>query len=171
MSLEPAALRAFVQQLAADPERWRAVVEHDPEKRTYGLIWDDDQVNAWVLCWSKDHDTGFHDHDVSAAAIVVLEGQVREDRLRLEGGPRETVYGAGSTFTVPPDAIHRVLHAGDGPAITLHAYSPPLRKQGAYSLARDGILQRQVQSWEDELTADTALVTLRVARRESPERA
>ena len=171
MSLEAEGLEAFVQQLAADPARWRSLVEHDPEKRTYGLIWDDDEVNAWVLCWSKDHDTGFHDHDVSAAAIVVLEGQVREDRLRLDGGARETLYRAGATFTVPPEAIHRVLHVGDQPAITLHAYSPPLRKQGAYSLAGDGILQRQVQSWEDELTADTALVTLRVARREWPERA
>jgi hypothetical protein len=58
---------------------------------------------------------------------------------------------------VPADAIHRVLHAGDGPAVTIHAYSPPLRKQGAYSLGEDGSLQRHVQSWEDELIADAPL--------------
>ena len=159
MSLELAELEAFVQELAANPQRWGRFVEHDPDRRTYGLIWDDADVNAWVLCWSRDHDTGFHDHDVSAAAITVLEGQVREDRLRLDGGPREVVYGAGASFTVPADAIHRVLHAGDGPAVTIHAYSPPLRRQGAYSLAEGGILKRHVQSWEDELTADAALVT------------
>jgi quercetin dioxygenase-like cupin family protein len=159
MSLEIAELELFVQELAANPERWRHLIQHHPDKRTYGLIWDDDEVNAWVLCWSKDHDTGFHDHDVSAAAITVLEGQVREDRLRLDGGPREVVYGAGASFSVPADAIHRVLHAGDGPAVTIHAYSPPLRRQGAYSLADDGILKRHVQSWEDELTADTAMIS------------
>jgi mannose-6-phosphate isomerase-like protein (cupin superfamily) len=84
---------------------------------------------------------------------------VREDRLRLDSGPREVIYGAGACFSVPADAIHRVLHAGDGPAVTIHAYSPPLRRQGAYSLADDGILQRHVQSWEDELTADTAMIS------------
>lgn len=151
MSLTNQELEAFVLELAADPQRWQPFVAHDPDRRTYGLIWDDEDVNAWVLCWSRDHDTGFHDHDISSAAITVLEGQVREDRLRLDGSAREIVYSAGGSFTVPPDAIHRVLHAGDRPAVTIHAYSPPLRKQGAYSVAQDGVLQRHVQSWEEEL--------------------
>ena len=159
MSLTNQELEAFVRGLASEPACWRHLVDHDPERRTYGLICDFEDFNAWVLCWSADHDTGFHDHDVSAAAITVIEGHGREDRLRLDGGPREAVYGAGCSFSVPADAIHRVLHAGDGPAVTIHAYSPPLRRQGAYSLADDGILRRHVQSWEDELTADTALVT------------
>jgi mannose-6-phosphate isomerase-like protein (cupin superfamily) len=160
MSLGTAELEAFVQKLVNEPERWQRLVEHDPDRRTYGLIWDDADVNAWVLCWSsRDHDTGFHDHDVSAAAITVIQGRVREDRLRADGSSREIVYRAGSSFTVPADAIHRVMHAGDGPAVTIHAYSPPLRRQGAYSLGEDGILQRHVQSWKDELTADTALLS------------
>ena len=152
MSLAAEELEAFVKQLAADPGRWRPLVQHHPDKRTYGLIWEDDDVNAWVLCWSTDHDTGFHDHDVSMAAITVIEGQVREDRLRFDGSAREVVYSAGASFTVPAEAIHRVLHAGEGPAVTIHAYSPPLRRQGAYSLGEDGVLQRHIQSWEEELT-------------------
>jgi quercetin dioxygenase-like cupin family protein len=152
MSLTTEALEAFVKRLAADPERWQPLVQHHPDKRTYGLIWEDDDVNAWVLCWSTDHDTGFHDHDVSTAAITVIEGQVREDRLRLDGGAREVVYSAGASFTVPAEAIHRVLHAGEFPAVTIHAYSPPLRRQGAYSLGDDGVLQRHIQSWEEELS-------------------
>ena len=158
MSLRIEELEAFVQQLAADTERWQPLIRHDPGQRTYELIWEDEHVNAWVLCWSEDHDTGFHDHDVSAAAITVIAGNVREDRLRLDGGAREVVYRAGSTFTVPPDAIHRVVHAGDGQAVTLHAYSPPLRRQGAYSLDEGGVLLRIAQSWEEELRADAALL-------------
>ena len=157
MTLTHAELEAFVKGLAAEPALWRHLVNHDAEQRTYGLICDVEDVNAWVLCWGSDHDTGFHDHDVSAAAITVVEGQVREDRLRLDGSPRETVYGAGATFTVAPEAIHRVLHAGNGPAVTIHAYSPPLRTQGAYSLAADGVLQRHVQSWEEELAGQVLI--------------
>ena len=157
MTLTHAELQAFVKGLASEPALWRHLVNHDPERRTYGLICDVADVNAWVLCWGSDHDTGFHDHDVSAAAITVIDGQVREDRLRLDGSPREIVYSAGATFTVPPEAIHRVLHAGDGPAVTIHAYSPPLRAQGAYSLAVDGVLQRHVQSWEQELAGEVLI--------------
>jgi quercetin dioxygenase-like cupin family protein len=158
MSLSSQELEAFVQELAADTECWQPLIGHDAGKRAYELLWEDEQVNAWVLCWNEDHDTGFHDHDVSAAAITVIAGHVREDRLRLDGVAREVMYGAGSTFTVPPDAIHRVLHAGHGQAVTIHAYSPPLRRQGAYSLDAGGALLRIAQSWEEELRADTALL-------------
>ena len=41
------------------------------------------------------------------------------------------------TFTAAD--IHRVNHAGDGPAVSLHAYSPPLRRMGAYEVDADAI--------------------------------
>jgi hypothetical protein len=50
-------------------------------------------------------------------------------------------------------AIHRVLHAGGPPAITLHAYSPPLVRTGAYRIGPDGQLERELLSPEDELRA------------------
>ena len=34
-------------------------------------------------------------------------------------------------------------HAGRSPAVTIHAYSPPLRGMGAYSVDPDGILRRE----------------------------
>ncbi len=77
-------------------------------------------VNAWVICWSEDQDTGFHDHDESGAAIAVISGSVREDRLRLGGEPRSRELGAGATFTVPP----------------------VLTRTGAYRIGADGELKR-----------------------------
>jgi quercetin dioxygenase-like cupin family protein len=120
----------------------------------YEQIWDDVDVNAWLICWSEDQDTGFHDHDESAAAITVVSGKVREDRLTLAGPPRSREVGAGETFTVPPVAIHRVLHAGSGPAVTIHAYSPPLRRTGAYRIGSDGELERESQPFEVELRGE-----------------
>ena len=84
MSLTPSELEEFAARLAATPERWRHAVRHASDVRVYEQIWDDEDVNAWVICWSHDQDTGFHDHDESSAAIAVIEGQVREDRLRLD---------------------------------------------------------------------------------------
>jgi quercetin dioxygenase-like cupin family protein len=157
VSLTPAQLERFVAELASAPERWRHAIRHASDVRVYERIWDDEDVNAWVICWSEDQDTGFHDHDESAAAIAVISGHVREDRLRLGRPPRSRVLGPGSIFSVPPVAIHRVLHAGAAPAVTLHAYSPPLVRTGAYRVGADGELERELLSREEELRAVPAL--------------
>jgi mannose-6-phosphate isomerase-like protein (cupin superfamily) len=157
MSLSLDELRGFATALAQSPERWRHLVRHVDDARVYEQIWDDEDVNAWVICWSEDQDTGFHDHDDSAAAITVISGCVREDRLTLGSEPRSRELGAGSTFTVDPVAIHRVLHAGRVPAVTIHAYSPPLRRTGAYRIGPDGALEREAQTFEVELRAEPAL--------------
>jgi quercetin dioxygenase-like cupin family protein len=157
VSLTAAALERFLARLAVEPELWRHAVRHANDVRVYEQIWDDEDVNAWVICWSEDQDTGFHDHDDSSAAIAVISGEVREDRLRLGGAPRSQTFGPGSIFTVPAVAIHRVLHAGDAPAVTLHAYSPPLVRTGAYRIGPDGALERELLSGEEELRATPAL--------------
>ncbi len=110
MSLSVQELEEFVGSLVASPDRWRHLVRHSGDARVYEQIWDDTDVNAWVICWSEDQDTGFHDHDESAAAIAVISGNVREDRLTLGGPPRSRTIGADSVFSMPPEAIHRVLH-------------------------------------------------------------
>jgi mannose-6-phosphate isomerase-like protein (cupin superfamily) len=151
VSLSLDELRRFAAALAESPERWRHLVRHADDARVYEQIWDDEDVNAWVICWSEDQDTGFHDHDDSAAGIAVVSGRVREDRLTLTGEPASREIGPGTAFTLPPVAIHRVLHAGNGPAVTIHAYSPPLRRTGAYRVGADGTLERESQTFDVEL--------------------
>jgi mannose-6-phosphate isomerase-like protein (cupin superfamily) len=154
MSLTSEELSAFATGLAGEPERWAHLLEDLDGTRAYELVWEDPDVNAWAIRWSEDADTGFHDHDESAAGIAVIRGQVREDRLTLMGAPRSREFGAGETFVVEPVAIHRVLHSGDGPALTIHAYSPPLRRTGAYRVGTDGELERESQPCEVELGAE-----------------
>ena len=150
-------LKRFAHELAATPERWQHLVRHASDERVYEQICDDEDVNAWVICWSEDQDTGFHDHDESAAAITVISGEVREERLRVGSTPQARRFYAGSTFHVPPVAIHRVLHSGEVPAVTIHAYSPPLARSGAYRIGEGGELEREVLTIEEELRAEQAL--------------
>jgi mannose-6-phosphate isomerase-like protein (cupin superfamily) len=156
MSLSIPELKRFAAGLAASPERWRHLVRHAEDVRVYEQIWDDEDVNAWVICWTEDQDTGFHDHDESAAGIAVVSGSVREDRLTIGGEPISREIGPGTTFTLPPVAIHRVLHAGGEPAVTIHAYSPPLRRTGAYRVGADGELERESLPFEVELRGEPA---------------
>ncbi len=149
-------LEALAVRLAAAPERWRHLVRHDPGERTYEELLRDEHVDVWLICWMEDHDTGFHDHDRSAGAVAVAGGAVREDRLRLGGGASSRMVEAGASFTFAASDIHRVLHAGTGPAITIHAYSPPLWRMGAYEIAPTGELARHSISYAEELRPRSA---------------
>jgi predicted metal-dependent enzyme (double-stranded beta helix superfamily) len=141
--LTEAELVALVTSLAAAPELWRPHVRHDPAHRTFHQLVDEPNVTAWLICWMPGQDTGFHDHDGSAGVVAVLDGEVREDRLALGPGPASTVAGAGDLLRFGPDDIHRVAHHGTVPATTLHAYSPVLRRMGAYGFDEHGRLLRR----------------------------
>jgi predicted metal-dependent enzyme (double-stranded beta helix superfamily) len=144
-------LQAFVNELADRPELWIHLVRHDSTQRLYEELISDDHLTAWLICWTDDQDTGFHDHDRSAGAVAVLGGAVREERLAIDGPPRERTCTAGDTFHFSPGDIHRVRHAGSDPAVTLHVYSPPLESMGAYAVNDDGVLVRHHMSSTEEL--------------------
>jgi predicted metal-dependent enzyme (double-stranded beta helix superfamily) len=147
-------LRAVAERVAARPRLWSAHVRHDPRQRTYEQLLRDAHLDVWLICWSRDHDTGFHDHDLSAGAVAVVAGSVREERLALgcsAGDPLARSVRAGSSFSFGASDIHRVLHAEGAPAVTVHAYSPPLVRMGAYVVEPDGRLCRHAVSYEQEL--------------------
>jgi predicted metal-dependent enzyme (double-stranded beta helix superfamily) len=149
--LTRAELKALASDLAGRPQEWRHLVDHDPELRTYEQLVRDEHVAVWLICWMDEHDTGFHDHDISCGALAVAEGSVIEERLALGGPPIRQQMRAGDAIDFAASDIHRVAHAGDGPAITINAYSPPLWRMGAYNLTPRGELQRHSISYAEEL--------------------
>src|SRR3954469_1592977 len=120
-------LRAAVAELAASEEVSDFVLGTDAV-RAYRELFTNEHLSAWVIRWGEDADTGFHDHDVSAGAVHVLEGQVPEERLPLGTKPGLRTYGPGESFAFDAADIHRVSHTGEEPALTVHLYSPPLRQ-------------------------------------------
>lgn len=158
MILSTDQLTRLALSLAHRHRSWDELIKPDPERRVYEQVWNDASANAWLICWSRDHDTGWHDHDDAAASIAVLHGQVRDERMRLRGRPVSRLLEPGESFCVPPAAIHRVRHAGNGPAVTVHCYSPPLRRTGAYSVGTAGELLRSPQPFEQELRALPAML-------------
>ena len=144
------ALRETGARRVAEPGRWRHLVRHDPEQRVFEQVLDEPEVEAWLICWMPGHDTGFHDHDLSSGAVTVVTGAVLEERLGI-GATTSNVYGAGETFDFTASEIHRVVHSGAAPTVTLHAYSPRLRRLGAYAVTPAGALQRHPLRYGEEL--------------------
>jgi predicted metal-dependent enzyme (double-stranded beta helix superfamily) len=149
--LDLPSLRRLVSRIAADPAGWRQLVNFDAEHRHYAQLWRDDHLDVWIISWMNGHDTGFHDHDLSGGAVAVVEGELVEERLTIGGPPRRRAYRAGTTFEFDASHVHRMHQAGDGPAISIHAYSPPLWRMGAYAIEPDGALRRTSISYAEEL--------------------
>lgn len=146
MDLSNLELEEYVRKVASDRRRWEALVRASPEKRIYEqLEWTED-LNAWLICWDEHHETGFHDHDGSAVSVIVVRGWLVEERLRLASDagikPQGVPYGTGDTFNVGPFDIHNVKHTGSTPAVSIHAYSPPLVRMGSYGIGPDKELRR-----------------------------
>jgi hypothetical protein len=144
-------LRDVALAIAGRTDLWQHLVRHDPDARVYEELMRDDHVAVWLICWMRDHDTGFHDHDLSAGAVAVAGGRVREDRLLLGAEPRSRTFQSGQAFDFAASDIHRVVHAGNAPAITINAYSPPLWRMGAYETNDGGELRRHSISYAEEL--------------------
>ncbi|RLV47951.1 cysteine dioxygenase [Nocardioides mangrovicus] len=148
--LTPSELEDLVRDLAAHPEKWADRVAFDTEERVYVSLHRDAHVDVWLLCWTPENDTGWHDHDVSCGAVTVVAGELVENNLTLEHGAKETRVRAGETFSFETDHIHRLNGAVHG-SVSIHAYSPPLWRMGQYRVDEGGLLKRVSLSYADEL--------------------
>ncbi len=152
--LSPDELHALGAELVERPDLWRPLVRHDANRRYYVSLRRDHHVDVWLICWMPSQDVGLHDHDVSVGAVHVVEGSVVEERLEL-GRPEVqcTLVEAGASFRFDARRIHNVAHAGDGPATSIHLYSPPVWKMGHYEVGDDGYLRRRSATYVEEIHA------------------
>ena len=150
--LDGSALESLVRDLAADPAVWEHLVQHSPDQRHYEELRRDDDVAVWLICWMDDQDTG-----LPRPRPVRRGGRGRAGRGR--GGPSRTRWSAGHTHvrararrsTSAPPTSTACATPGARPAVTIHAYSPPLWRMGAYEVLPGGELRRHSLSYAEEL--------------------
>ena len=148
--LDPDELRALVASIASDPGSWAHHVAFDADERVYASLHRDAHVDVWLLCWTPENDTGWHDHDISSGAVAVVAGELAENNLTVATGGVETRIGAGRAYSFGPEHIHRLNGAEPG-SVSVHAYSPPLWRMGQYAVSESGVLRRVSVSYADEL--------------------
>ena len=149
-TLDKRELQALVTDLAARPDLWRSHVAFSDSRRHYASLHRDAYVDIWLLCWTRQNDTGWHDHDTSAGAVTVVQGELNESTPRIGGSHCSVTFEAGESFCFGPEHIHRLTGATDD-AVSIHAYSPPLWRLGQYDIAADGLMRRLSVSYADEL--------------------
>lgn len=111
---------------------WRDYVIMCGHRRDYRLVFENDYVDIWVLSWLAGQETGFHDHDISEVGICVADGAIREHHMHLHRPDTSHELRPGQAQEGPLGYVHRVEHLEGRPAVSVHAYSPPLAWVGQY---------------------------------------
>jgi hypothetical protein len=148
--LDKRELMSLVSSIAADPALWMEHVRFSDGERHYVSLHRDAHVDVWVLCWTPQNDTGWHDHDISSGAVGVVQGRLLEHNLAIGRPSVETEVPAGQVYCFGPEHIHR-LTGLDAGSVSIHAYSPPLWRMGQYTVNSAGVLRRVSVSYASEL--------------------
>lgn len=143
-------LTTLATAVALDEGLWADEVAFSDEDRHYASLYRDAHVDVWVLCWTPQNDTGWHDHDISSGAVAVIRGTLTEHNLAIGAPLVHTSVEAGRVFNFGPDHIHRLTGRDPG-SVSIHAYSPPLWRLGQYAITDSGLLRRVSVSYADEL--------------------
>ena len=115
-----------------------SLVDFEQGERTYTQLWRTPYSEAYAIGWKQAGDTGFHDHDGSVGAVHVVRGTVAEEHIVLRPAGdwlARVEFACGETFRFDGAHIHRMRHAAGEIALTVHVYSPPLGRAGAYELS------------------------------------
>ena len=130
---------ANIVSLFASTDEWIDKVRLRAERRWYERLYRGSDYDIWVISWLPGQSTGFHDHGASSGAFVVASGILEEHRP----GERSRVIHPGKPRAFGPDYTHDVLNVSLAPAISIHAYSPPLDEMNEYELEGSRLIPRE----------------------------
>jgi predicted metal-dependent enzyme (double-stranded beta helix superfamily) len=137
--LSQAHLRQIVTDLAVSDQQWPDLVQYAEHPRWYHrLAWAGD-YEVWLLSWLPGQGTGFHDHGGSSGAFTVAQGALQE--WTAPGGrpnPVAATMAQGAVRSFGPWYVHHVINASVQPAVSVHAYSPPLESMRRFEFSPGG---------------------------------
>jgi len=138
LSKTPQELASIVSQFASS-DGWIDRVRLRTEHRWYERLHHDSDHDIWVISWLPGQSTGFHDHGESAGAFVVATGVLEEHRP----GEQPVVIPPGKPRAFDSDYAHDVRNTSLAPAVSIHAYSPPLNEMNEYEFDGNELVPRE----------------------------
>lgn len=134
-------LRTMVHRIAGCQDEWLATVRYGAHERWYQRLEWCDSYEIWLLSWLPGQRTGFHDHGGSGGAFAVAHGTL--DERSAPGGLPSAVavtLAPGSVRSFGPRYVHDVANTSARPAVSVHAYSPPLTRMRRYETTPEGLI-------------------------------
>lgn len=138
--LTPATLEAIVHTVGDSLALWRGRVRVDVETRHYERLHLDDDFEVWLISWDLGQDTLLHDHGGSNGAFRVVAGRLCEDHATIgDRRLRQRSHATSSAAAFGPRYVHNLVNTASTPAVSIHAYSPPLSTMSYYAVLDAGI--------------------------------
>jgi mannose-6-phosphate isomerase-like protein (cupin superfamily) len=131
--LSLADLTTMTREVADEVRAGRHLVQVDPERRWYRLLRSDDYLDVWLISWATEQAAELHDHAGSLGALTVVSGSLIEQRW-VGDGLRCRQVRAGRSLGFPLGHVHDVGNPAVAPAVSVHAYSPPLTAMSYYAV-------------------------------------
>lgn len=152
--LSLAELREVVERYADDVRAGNYLAEFHTDQRWHIRIHQDDDVDVWLISWTTEQGTELHDHGGSSGAFTVVLGALNEQVWsgRSDGAPGLLVSNLrreGEVIAFGSDYIHDVRNRLEPAAVSVHAYSPPIRVMRFYHTAATSLLRTGL-SWTDD---------------------
>jgi hypothetical protein len=138
---------AGLVRVAASAGEWAGLVRYTEGERWYQRLERGENHEVWLLSWLPGQRTGFHDHCGSSGAFTVVQGELRE-RTPAAGRPAlvSAAFPAGRVRPFGPRHVHEVVNETAAPAVSIHAYSPPLAGMRRYELTGRGLVLAAVET-------------------------
>ena len=141
--------RARVTALLQHPDEWLPRIRFDAGRRWYErIVWERDH-EIWLLSWLPEDGTGVHDHAGSSGAFAVALGSLEEREIRPGATIARPIH-SGEVRSFGPGYLHEVINLSGAPAVSLHAYAPPLEAMNRYELRAGApafIAQERASDW------------------------
>jgi mannose-6-phosphate isomerase-like protein (cupin superfamily) len=143
--LTPSELQRVAHEVARRPELWDDLVVDSPDVRWWLVLHNGGNFEVRLLSWEFDQTSGWHDHGGSSGGFYVTAGRL-EERSRAGDGVslRQVQFGPGDEGCFGPAHVHDVSHVAGHPAVSIHAYSPPLTYLTMYDETPLGLVVREV---------------------------
>jgi rhodanese-related sulfurtransferase/mannose-6-phosphate isomerase-like protein (cupin superfamily) len=141
VSRTPEELVSIVSRFVSSDE-WMDRVRLSTKQRWYERLYQGPDHDIWVISWLPGQSTGFHDHGESSGAFIVATGILEEHRP----GEQPLVIPPGKLRAFGPSYTHDVHNVSRAPAVSIHAYSPPLREMNEYELDGSQLIPREAAS-------------------------
>ena len=148
--LSSAQLAELVREVAGAGD-WPRQVQFSADRRWFGRLDLTPSYEIWLLSWLPGQHTGFHDHGEASGAFTVVRGELQE-RLVQPGSPdvRRRVARHGSVTAFGAQHLHDVGNDSGAPAVSVHAYSPPLTAMRRYEMAPSGLALMRTELAEQD---------------------
>jgi Cysteine dioxygenase type I len=139
-TLTPAELGRLVVMIAGAREAWQPIVRFGADQRWFRRLELTPDYEVWLLSWLPGQRTGFHDHGIARGAFAVAHGRLRETLARPgRTGLRHRTARQGSVTRFGGLHLHDVGNVAAAPAVSVHAYSPPLSAMRRYEMTSAGL--------------------------------